>query len=102
MVAWLNRSRLVQLTLLLLLSACAAGAGDPAFRTAADAEVARRPELYTNGETRAWQVRKDGAVRGLLWGTVHVGYDDNTVLPAPIRTSFNSAIAVLLAGQAQR
>ena len=76
---------------LLLLSACAGGAGDPAFRAAANAEVARRPDAYANGEARAWQVRRDGAVRGLVWGTLHIGYGGDTVLPAPIRARFYAA-----------
>ena len=74
--------------LLVLLAACAA---DPSFRAAADMEMARRPEFYSNGEARAWQVSKDGTVRGLLWGTMHIPYGTDTMMPAPIRTRFYSA-----------
>lgn len=82
---------LLPLLATLLLSACTAGARDPAIRAAADAEIARRPDHYLNGEARAWQVRKDGAVRGLLWGTLHIGYGDDTVLPAAVRARFYEA-----------
>lgn len=79
------------LAVLLLLSACAGGANGAAFRAAADAEQSRRPEFYRNGEARVWQVQKDGVVRGLVWGTLHVGYGDDTVLPASIRARFYGA-----------
>ena len=76
--------------LALLLSACAGTAG-PEFRAAADAEVARQPASYSNGEARAWQVSRDGTVRGLLWGTMHIPYGADTVLPAAIRARFYGA-----------
>ena len=78
------------LSLLALLSACA-GTADPGFRAAADAEAARRPAFYTNGDARAWDVWKDGTERGLLWGTMHVAYGTDTLLPAPIRARFYKA-----------
>ncbi len=88
---------------LLLLSACAGGgASDAAFRAAANAEMARRPEFYRNGEARAWQVRKDGTVRGLIWGTLHVGYGDDTALPAPIRARFYGATDLTVEAELDR
>lgn len=76
----------------LALSACAAHQAEQAeLRAAAAAEIARRPGFYTNGEARAWSVRKDGAERGLLWGTFHIAYGNDTVLPGPIRARFYEA-----------
>lgn len=72
----------------LLLSACAA---DPSFRAAADAEIVRQPQFYSNGQARAWQVSKDGTVRGLLWGSMHIAYGTDTAMPAPIRARFYGA-----------
>ena len=78
---------------LLLLAGCAGSAAtDAEMRATADQEIARRPEFYRNGGARAWLVRKDGAERGLLWGTRHVGYDGATVLPGPIRKRFYEAV----------
>ena len=80
------------LLLLVLLGGCASGGvvgGE--LRAAADAEIARRPQDYVNGEARAWLVRKDGTDRGLLWGTMHIGYSGDTVMPRPIRERFSGA-----------
>ena len=54
---------------------------------AADTELARRPAHFTNGEARAWDVRRGEAV-ALLWGTYHRTYDGASVLPRPIRARF--------------
>ncbi len=76
-----------------LLAGCAASTAlDAELRAATDAEMARRPEHYRNGKARAWIVAKDGVERGMLWGTLHVGYGAETVLPAAIRSRlFRSA-----------
>ena len=84
--------RALLLMLLLLLTGCAAGAALDAERQAtARAEIARRPEFYTNGEARTWSVRKDGVEKGLLWGTFHIAYSGDTVLPSAVRARFYQA-----------
>ena len=77
------------LSLLALLAACATA--HPAFQAAATREIARRPDLYIHGEARAWLVRKDGIERGLLWGTMHIAYGTDTVMPSTVRTRFYRA-----------
>ena len=73
----------------LLLAGCARdGAVAAEIDAAVEAELRRRPEQYTHGEARAWLVRRDGRERGLLWGTIHIPYADETVLPRPIRARF--------------
>ena len=74
---------------LLLLSACAGST--PAFRATADAELARQPLAYANGTARAFQVSRAGVPCGLLWGTLHIPYGSDTLLPAPIRARFYAA-----------
>ena len=81
----------VLLPLLLFAGGCAGGADDPAIAAAADAEVARRPGDYTNGEARAWAVSRNGVTHALLWGTIHVGYSGATVLPRAMRERFYEA-----------
>ena len=44
-----------------------------------------------NGEARGFLVSRDGRTRGLLWGTIHIGYGGNTVLPGPVRAAFTHA-----------
>lgn len=61
---------------------------------AANAEMARRPEHYANGEARAFLVSRGGRVAGLLWGTWHVGYDETTVMPRVVRERFAAASSV--------
>ena len=61
---------------------------------AANAEMARRPAYYGNGEARAFLVSRDGRVAGLLWGTWHAGYDETTVMPRLIRERFAAASSV--------
>ena len=52
-----------------LIPGCAAGPIHPTeLDAAASAERTRRPELYTNGEARAFLIRQDSVARGLLWG----------------------------------
>ena len=78
--------------LLLSLAHCAGPAALNAnFRTVADAEIARAPANYSNGQARAWLVSRDGRERGLLWGTVHIGYGGATVMPREIRARFSDA-----------
>ena len=75
------------------LAGCAGTAATNAeLRAAADAETARRPAHYGNGEARAWLVCKEGAERGLLWGTWHRDYSGVTVLPAAIRKRLYDAV----------
>ena len=69
---------------------------DAAFDAAAAAELARRPDDYVNGEARAFLVRRAGAVGGLLWGTMHVGYDGATVMPRQVRARFIKARLLLM------
>ena len=72
-----------------LVAGCAPGLpSQTEFDQAADAEIARRPQDYVNGEARAFAVRRDGQMKGLLWGTIHIGYADATVMPADIRRLF--------------
>lgn len=82
------------LCLALLLGACAAN-GDPALNTgfnqAAQAEIARRPTEYGNGEARAFLVVQDGRAIALLWGTTHLAYSTETIMPRPIRDRFDQA-----------
>jgi uncharacterized protein YbaP (TraB family) len=82
-------------TLLAGTAALAACAGNAALTNEIDAaaatELARRPDHYVNGEARAFTVARDGQLAAMLWGTWHVGYDDATVLPRPIRDRFAAA-----------
>lgn len=75
-----------------LVGALAACAGDGLaageIDAAAAGELARRPENYVNGEARAFAVSRDGRAAGLLWGTVHIGYDGATVMPRAVRERF--------------
>jgi uncharacterized protein YbaP (TraB family) len=77
------------------LSACALPP-DPAIDAAAAAELARRPDHYTHGEARAVVVSRHGRPCGLLWGTWHVGYDEATVMPRPVRAAFAAARRVVV------
>lgn len=82
-------------TLLAGTAALAACAGNAALTNEIDAaaatELARRPDHYVNGEARAFTVARDGQLAAMLWGTWHVGDDDATVLPRPIRDRFSAA-----------
>ena len=77
--------------LVLWLSGCVATPEPGVFERVASAEIARRPSWYTNGSARAFLVSRDGQPRGLLWGTFHVGYGEDTMLPRPIRDRFDEA-----------
>ena len=88
----LHTHGLLALLLCLFLCSLAACAGNtPAFRAAADAELARQPRAYANGTARAWQISRGGVPRGLLWGTLHIPYGPDTQLPAAIRARFYAA-----------
>lgn len=90
----LHRSRRAAswLAIALLLAGCAGGAAlDADLLATANAEIARRPQDYVNGEARAWTVRKEGMDRGLIWGTMHIGYGGDTVMPRAIRERFSEA-----------
>ena len=76
---------------LVLLSACAGGIEPAAFERTAANEIARRPAFYTNGDARAYLVARDGQARGLLWGTMHIRYGSDTVMPRAIRDRFAEA-----------
>ena len=84
-------ARLPLLLALFLLSACAGGMDPAAFERAAADEIARRPDHYTNGDARAFLVVRGGQARGLLWGTLHVRYEGDTVMPRAIRGHFAEA-----------
>ena len=65
-----------------LVPGCAAGPVQPTeLDAAALAERTRRPELYTNGEARAFLVRRDGVAHGLLWGGWYRGVDYRITQP---------------------
>ncbi len=78
--------------LCLMLCSCAGG---ETVRTAIDAyarsRMAADPAAYSNGDSRSWLVRRDGADHGLLWGTYHRGYDEATIPPSTIRDRVESA-----------
>lgn len=78
----------------LLAAGCAGGAVRAEVEAAADAELRRRPERYANGEARAWTVARDGRPRGLLWGTMHIPYDDATLMPRQIREKFYASASL--------
>ncbi len=44
-----------------------------------------------NGTARAFLVARDGQACGLLWGTIHIGYDGETVLPRAMRERFSES-----------
>lgn len=76
----------------LLLAGCAAQNDlAPQFDAAATREMAARPDRYTFGNSRAVLVSRDGVERGLIWGTMHVGYDEATMLPRAMRDRFADA-----------
>lgn len=89
----------------LLAAACAI---DPAltgeFERAADAEMARRPQDYTNGGARGYLVSRvrdgtrdgsgGGGARGMLWGTMHVSYSNDTMPPSATLDRFLSATSL--------
>ena len=81
----------------LLLAGCA-GDGTVAAEidAAVEAELARHPEQYTNGEARAWLVSRDGTERALLWGTIHIPYSNETVMPRPIRARFAGSASLTI------
>lgn len=92
-----RRAVLRLLPALLLLSCALPGAvPDATFDAAADAELARRPDDYVNGEARAFLVRRAGVAGGLLWGTLHFGYDEATVMPRQVRVRFAQARLLLV------
>lgn len=80
----------------MLAVGCAGGGADVAAEVdaAIEAELRRRPAFYTNGTFRGWRVTRDGRDAGTLWGTMHVGYDETTVLPRAIRARFAAAASV--------
>lgn len=84
--------RALTIALALLLAGCAAQNDlAPQFDAAAAREIAARPDRYTFGDSRAVLVSRDGVARGLIWGTMHVGYDEATMLPRPMRDRFAAA-----------
>lgn len=85
------RSRLIAAVLALAASGCAGSDKAPLFEQAAAREIAANPEWYTFGDSRAALISRDGVPRGLIWGTLHVDYADDTVLPRPIRDRFAEA-----------
>ena len=78
------------------LAGCALGVDPVAAEVErdADAELLRRPGLYVNGAARGWTVTRDGAERGTLWGTVHVRYEGDTVMPRAVRERFGASSSV--------
>lgn len=92
-----RRAVLRLLPALPLLSCALPGAvPDAVFDAAAASELARRPGDYLNGEARAFLARRAGAAGGLLWGTLHFGYDETTVMPRQIRDRFAQSRLLLV------
>lgn len=73
------------------LAGCAASPVAAEAEGAAEAELRRVPARYTNGDARGWAVRRDGQERGTLWGTFHVTYSGETVLPRLMRERFGQS-----------
>lgn len=86
--------RLLAGTLLSLAAGCAGPDKAPEFERMAAREIAAHPEWYSFGESRAVLIGRDGVSRGLIWGTMHVSYADDTVLPRPIRDRFSEAASL--------
>lgn len=63
----------------------------PQFDAVAAREMAARTDRYTFGDSRAVLVSRNGVARGLIWGTMHVGYDEVTMLPRAMRDRFAEA-----------
>lgn len=81
----------------LLVAGCADTAAiDAELRATAEREIARRPDGFANGEARAFLIRRDGVERALLWGTMHVSYSAETVMPAPIRRRFSDSASLIV------
>ena len=73
----------------LALAGCAGqGTVEAELDAAIEGELRRRPGQYVNGEARAWAVSREGAARGTLWGTIHLRYSGDTVMPGPVRERF--------------
>ncbi len=87
----MTRGPVLSLLFLLLVGCATRPPLAPELEATAQAEIARRPEFYRNGQARAFLVRKDGRAAGLLWGTIHIPYGEDTLLPAPIRRRFYDA-----------
>lgn len=87
-------SRFVAVVLALAAVGCAGPDKAPLFEQVAAREIAARPEWYTFGDSRAVLISRDGVTRGLIWGTLHVDYADDTLLPRPIRDRFAEAVSL--------
>lgn len=86
-------SRFLTLLWTLVLIGCAGGAEQEAsFNRGAANEMARHPAWYTNGGARAFLVVRDGRTRALLWGSIHVNYGSDTMLPRAMRDRFAEAV----------
>ena len=88
--------RLAYVALLaLVVAGCAAGStseSERALDAAVQARIAAHPGDYSNGDARAVAVSRDGQVHGVIWGTMHTGYDDTTIPPATIRAKLDDAV----------
>lgn len=82
--------------LLPLLLGCAGPGRAPEFEAMAAREIAAHPRRYTFGDGRAVLISRDGVPRGLIWGTMHVAYGDDTALPRPVRDRFSEASSLLV------
>lgn len=86
-------SRLVALLWTFARVGCAGSVEQNAsFDRDAANEIARHPSWYTNGGARAFLVVRDGSARALLWGSVHVNYGSDTMLPRAMRDRFAEAV----------
>ena len=86
-------SRLLTLLWTLALVGCAGvAAQDASFDREAANEIARHPSWYTNGGARAFMVVRDGRAHAVLWGSIHVNYGSDTMLPRAMRDRFAEAV----------
>ena len=85
---------LTAVALALAAAGCAGPDKAPEFERVAAREIAAHPGRYSFGDSRAVLIGRDGVPRGLIWGTMHVSYADDTVLPRPIRDRFAQAASL--------
>ncbi len=79
-------------------SACPAGTSTlPALRASGKlAEAEREAAEVPNGEGRLFRVEREGTAPSFLFGTMHLSDPRVLTLPAPARTAFDAASAVVI------
>ena len=58
---------------------------------AARAYQAAHPAEFTNASSRSVAVSRDGVLKGVIWGTLHTGYNETTIPPRSIRDRLEAA-----------